>query len=581
MSTPIKRRSGVNICEEDSTQSSRKRQRTEENPSILGKIGSFLGGLLGFNQINSTMQDEKKTNAQRQRKRMTFAPNQPVREEEETSEEPADNGQSNGHHHPQEHLQPQGYPMSQQPTQNINNGMMYSYVPGYPVPFLMVPFPPQQPVPFMQHSYANTTLDQSLHNSFDQSLHHSSVDTTHHEDHSDADASNVSLEGLHISRKNFHNRSHHHDRRRQNASPSSTTPIRSSPSRSSPSKEEPQEEKEIKETLRPYQKWLQQRSVAQNAKNSRKAVTPVRKPNRSVVDLCDSNDSADEGINARSISRNNLIDLSNEEEKAETKLYTPVRKNTWLEGFRRRQFKVRQEAADYCKQTEEHKNNMRKFRDERLKDSSEYRALRNRHQDYKDGIIAFTEDEVDVIHTALRGGQNEVISEAFNIKVTRGDICTLDGSNWLNDEVINFYLNMLMDRNKKSQGKLPNCELMNTFFYPMLAEKGYDRVKKWTRKFDIFERDKIVIPIHLGVHWCLAVVNIREKRFEYYDSMDNPSGSLFRHLRGWVEKEHMDKKKKPISLDDWENYHPPDIPKQQNGYDCGVFTNTWDTFEGG
>lgn len=31
--------------------------------------------------------------------------------------------------------------------------------------------------------------------------------------------------------------------------------------------------------------------------------------------------------------------------------------------------------------------------------------------------------------------------------------------------------------------------------------------------------DKVIIPIHTEQHWCLAVINLKEKRFEYYDSL--------------------------------------------------------------
>lgn len=37
---------------------------------------------------------------------------------------------------------------------------------------------------------------------------------------------------------------------------------------------------------------------------------------------------------------------------------------------------------------------------------------------------------------------------------------------------------------------------------------------------DVFAADKVLIPMHVdGNHWCLAVINLRDKRFEYYDSM--------------------------------------------------------------
>jgi Ulp1 family protease len=47
-------------------------------------------------------------------------------------------------------------------------------------------------------------------------------------------------------------------------------------------------------------------------------------------------------------------------------------------------------------------------------------------------------------------------------------------------------------------------------------------VKRWSKraKVKILDLHKIFIPVHVrGNHWCLAVINIEDKRFEYYDSM--------------------------------------------------------------
>ena len=48
-----------------------------------------------------------------------------------------------------------------------------------------------------------------------------------------------------------------------------------------------------------------------------------------------------------------------------------------------------------------------------------------------------------------------VLSSAFKLDITRKDIRTLVGLEWLNDEIINFYMNMLVDRAEKSEGALP------------------------------------------------------------------------------------------------------------------------------
>lgn len=41
-----------------------------------------------------------------------------------------------------------------------------------------------------------------------------------------------------------------------------------------------------------------------------------------------------------------------------------------------------------------------------------------------------------VVKKALTPGPNEVLSDAFKIKISRKDIFTLKGLEWLNDEVM-------------------------------------------------------------------------------------------------------------------------------------------------
>jgi len=85
------------------------------------------------------------------------------------------------------------------------------------------------------------------------------------------------------------------------------------------------------------------------------------------------------------------------------------------------------------------------------------------------------------INAALgRGNPSEVLADAFNLKIQRRDIQTLGGLNWLNDEVINFYMNLLMDRGK--QEKYPSVYAFNTFFYPKLVSGGHSALKRWTKK---------------------------------------------------------------------------------------------------
>lgn len=70
-------------------------------------------------------------------------------------------------------------------------------------------------------------------------------------------------------------------------------------------------------------------------------------------------------------------------------------------------------------------------------------------------------------------------------------------------QVINFYMNLLVERSKHPN--LPSVNTFNTFFYPKLRSSGYSAVRRWTKKMDVFAKDLLLVPVHLGVHWCLSV----------------------------------------------------------------------------
>ncbi|KTG30231.1 hypothetical protein cypCar_00003327 [Cyprinus carpio] len=154
------------------------------------------------------------------------------------------------------------------------------------------------------------------------------------------------------------------------------------------------------------------------------------------------------------------------------------------------------------------------------------------------------------VSRALRGGsQDEVLSEGFRLTITRKDLQTLNHLNWLNDEVINFYMNLLVERSK--QPNLPSAYTFNTFFFPKLRSSGYNAVRRWTKKVDIFSVDIILVPVHLGVHWCLSVVDFRKKSITYFDSMGGNNDEACRILLKYLKQEREDKKGQNFDTSEW------------------------------
>lgn len=159
--------------------------------------------------------------------------------------------------------------------------------------------------------------------------------------------------------------------------------------------------------------------------------------------------------------------------------------------------------------------------------------------------------------------------------LTRKDLQTLYDANWLNDEVILGYMNLIVERSKNDKS-LPKTYAFNTFFYGNISNrsKGFATVKRWTRKVDIFAHDVLLVPVHLSVHWTMAVVDVPAKTIHFYDSLGRGTKGhpeVAHNIMKYLEEESMDKRKQPLDPTEWEQLSRMDIPQQQNGSDCGVF----------
>ena len=94
------------------------------------------------------------------------------------------------------------------------------------------------------------------------------------------------------------------------------------------------------------------------------------------------------------------------------------------------------------------------------------------------------------------------------------DLERLDEGEFLNDNLIGFYLRYLEQRLEEERPEIAKrVYFFNTFFFATLtnAHKGkkrfnYEGVQKWTRSVDLFTYDYIIVPINEQAHWYLAII---------------------------------------------------------------------------
>ncbi|SCZ92103.1 BZ3500_MvSof-1268-A1-R1_Chr5-3g08339 [Microbotryum saponariae] len=184
------------------------------------------------------------------------------------------------------------------------------------------------------------------------------------------------------------------------------------------------------------------------------------------------------------------------------------------------------------------------------------------------------------------------VSSITGGEVRHKDVSFLQGLGWLNDETITFYGALInlrsasyhpLDPKKNPPLKQPeekerrvlDVHAFNHNFFERLRDVGYSAVKRWSRRFDPFKKDRIIVPINQGGnHWVCAAVNLRDKRFEYFDSLGHGSKKVYKLLRMWMEEEYKARHGgEEIDLSGWEQgWTGGEVPLQGNGSDCGVFT---------
>uniref|UniRef100_A0A2M4BG09 Putative sentrin/sumo-specific protease n=1 Tax=Anopheles marajoara TaxID=58244 RepID=A0A2M4BG09_9DIPT len=185
-----------------------------------------------------------------------------------------------------------------------------------------------------------------------------------------------------------------------------------------------------------------------------------------------------------------------------------------------------------------------------------------------------TPEQLTFVKRKLQTPPHALVIDKFKIQITGDAFRTLDGNTWLNDEVINFYMQLLQYRSeqRRDQG-LPKVYSKSTFFLSSLRRSGYSGVRRYTKKVDLFSFDVIVVPVHVNeVHWCMAIIDLRRKAIEYYDSLGAPNNPVLDMLENYLCQESMDKRQVPFDKTGLTKRNMSECPKQNNGSDCGVFS---------
>jgi len=231
------------------------------------------------------------------------------------------------------------------------------------------------------------------------------------------------------------------------------------------------------------------------------------------------------------------------------------------------------------------KINMYKQRHQ-LKMKQNFDALSAYNKEFKlDLKPPFTQEELELYDSIMSPRNNIVLFDRYNTSIKRSHLQCMTDRTWVTDEIINQYMNILLDRARdvdNTNKPAIKCYTTSTFFYTKLAEEvcgyKYDNVRRWTqrgfRKCDLFTMDVVLIPRNVNnTHWTLGVVRMKKKRIEYVDSMGGNGMEFMRHILRYLADESEAKRNVQLDISEWtlEN-RGSSTPQQNNCSDCGVFT---------
>ncbi|XP_074600093.1 uncharacterized protein LOC141854349 [Brevipalpus obovatus] len=199
-----------------------------------------------------------------------------------------------------------------------------------------------------------------------------------------------------------------------------------------------------------------------------------------------------------------------------------------------------------------------------------------------------------------------------NVAIYKPDMLCLREKEYLNDTMIDFYLRYIHEE-KIPPEVASKTHIFSTFFFRRLTktlsdergipfiERFQRRVKRWTKRINIFDKDFLIIPMNKRAHWMLAIVcypyrapliekcselpedDMKRPCMIYMDSLGQKPGERWsdpiRNLLAKEWEDHVLKKSIEFSNEserklfrkDSMPEKVPSVPSQDNLYDCGLF----------
>ncbi|GKV36271.1 hypothetical protein SLEP1_g44420 [Rubroshorea leprosula] len=144
---------------------------------------------------------------------------------------------------------------------------------------------------------------------------------------------------------------------------------------------------------------------------------------------------------------------------------------------------------------------------------------------------------------------------------------------YIGDEVVNKYFLLLMKRSKENPSMFLKNTSLDSSTTSLLLGGDQPSVPTWINPVEQISTCKLFLPLCFLDHWTLFYVDIKDQKFVWLDSrkdseMQMPSN--YERIPEWFKGSLLPAMGLNNAMD-WPFFVPRDIPKQENGIDCGIF----------
>lgn len=166
---------------------------------------------------------------------------------------------------------------------------------------------------------------------------------------------------------------------------------------------------------------------------------------------------------------------------------------------------------------------------------------------------------------------DDMVTSVNGVPLTRNDFHRLNNGQEYNDNNIDFYFQLIVERAKEKSETMPKVHAFATYWW-QVNRGGFDvHLARWTKNVTLSDFDILLFPINRHHHWSLVVVDQRTKILEYFDPLKLNDNGATDAVRDYLINERHHYTGLLLPKSHWQISIFDKFIRQNNGIDCGAY----------